>query len=245
MFFSLSKTIGYLLMPSTLLIIATLLCLLWKPRFKWFIAGLYIVLYLLPVGDWASYAWEQRYKAELPAKADGIVILSAGIDPFATKEHGQVSLNGAAERATVLPSLIKKYPQARVVYSGGSGWLRRQDVREADAAKELFTQWNLPVEKMIFERDSRNTFENAEFSKKLAKPKKGETWLLVTSAVHMPRSVAIFEKLGWNVTAAPVDFTASENPPLPCFCFVGNLYKLDAFAHEMIGMGAYRLTGKI
>ena len=112
----------------------------------------------------------------------------------------------AADRVIEAAALARRYPKARIIYSGGSANLIAADAREADYAAAIFERLGIAKERLIMERRSRNTQENAEFSKALAAPKSGERWLLVTSAFHMPRSVGMFRKAGFAVEPYPVDW---------------------------------------
>ena len=97
------------------------------------------------------------------------------------------------------------------------------------------------------ERRSRNTLENAEFSKALVAPKAGERWLLVTSAFHMPRSVGLFRKAGFAVEPYPVDWRVGGRDDLLSFTNIAldGLGRTDAAMREWMGLIAYRATGKI
>ena len=78
--------------------------------------------------------------------------------------------------------------------------------READYLYPLLDSFGVPRERVTLENRSRNTYENAVFAKELAKPKPGERWLLVTSALHMPRAIGCFRRAGFPVEAYPVDW---------------------------------------
>jgi uncharacterized SAM-binding protein YcdF (DUF218 family) len=97
----------------------------------------------------------------------------------------------------------------------------------------------------MLETRSRNTFENAVFTKAMVNPKPGERWLLVTSAQHMPRAVGCFRQAGFEVEAYPV---AWRTRPRGRITFAGTLSgglnTLDLATHEWIGLIAYRLTGR-
>ena len=110
-----------------------------------------------------------------------------------------------------------RYPNARVVFSGGSANLISNDAREADFAGAIFESLGIDKSRLIMERRSRNTQENAEFSKALVAPKDGERWLLVTSAFHMPRSVGLFRKAGFAVEPYPVDWRVGGRGDLLTF----------------------------
>lgn len=255
MFFYLSKFIWTIIAPANALLFLTISILLALVFFKnkiriHRVAMAFVVvlagLFIFPIGNTALYAWESQYApvTKLPEKIDGVIVLGGEIDPYISAERNQPTASPQTQRMYVLPELAKIYPNARLVYTGGSGYVRRQDKREADIARKMVRSWGVDDSRMVFERESRNTYENALFTKKIVKPKKSDTWLLVTSANHMPRSYAVFEKLGWNVTPYPVDYRAGKHVPLLCFCTADNLTKLQTVAHEIFGLAAYRLTGK-
>jgi uncharacterized SAM-binding protein YcdF (DUF218 family) len=112
---------------------------------------------------------------------------------------------------------------------------------ETDGARLLFAELGLDTSHVIFEDRSRNTYENAVFSKALAAPAPGETWLLVTSASHMPRSVGIFRAVNWPVVAFPVAYKTGGPYEIK---LAGHLLRLDLALHEWIGLVAYRLLGR-
>ncbi len=152
----------------------------------------------------------------------------------------------AANRILAAAALAHRYPNARIVFSGGSPNLR-SDTREADYAASLFESLGIPRERLIIERRSRNTEENAEFSKAIAAPKAGERWLLVTSAYHMPRSMGLFRKAGFAVEAYPVDWRVGGPADLLRFTgfSVDGLDRVNIGVREWMGLTAYWATGKI
>jgi uncharacterized SAM-binding protein YcdF (DUF218 family) len=142
--------------------------------------------------------------------------------------------------------LARRYPQTPLIFTGGNGNLTEQDFPEAVAAHQLWTALGVPESQMIFEDKSRNTWENALFTRGLIHPKQGDRFILVTSAWHMPRSAGIFRKLGFEIIPYPVDFrTLGDDrdffiwlPPIQ------RMEMLDLAVREWIGLVAYRLTGK-
>ncbi len=98
----------------------------------------------------------------------------------------------------------------------------------------------------MLERRSRNTWENAEFSKAIAAPKNGERWLLVTSAYHMPRSVGIFRKVGFAIEPYPADWQLGGAADLLRFSVssVEGLEHTGLALREWMGLFAYWVTGK-
>ena len=118
---------------------------------------------------------------------------------------------------------------------------------EGDFIVGLLEKVGVSKDRVIVERESRATLENAAFAKQLVKPKAGELWLLVTSAMHMPRAVGIFRKAGFAVDAYPVDYLttgAKELWTLPR-ALMGGIGITDLAAHEWLGLLAYRFTGRI
>jgi uncharacterized SAM-binding protein YcdF (DUF218 family) len=156
-------------------------------------------------------------------------------------------VRGAPDRIIAAAALARRYPNARVVFSGGSANLVSNDAREADFAGAIFESLGIDKSRLIMERASRNTQENAEFSKALVKPKDGERWVLVTSAFHMPRSVGLFRKAGFAVEPYPVDWRVGGSDDLMAFSNVAveGLGRTDLAVREWMGLIAYRLTGKI
>jgi uncharacterized SAM-binding protein YcdF (DUF218 family) len=250
--FVLSKLVWALLSPLSLLFLALLLALLLQRRRPALSRGLLALgllfiaaLGLTPLAHWAVLPLQQRFPipAQLPARVDGIVVLGGAISPQ-NDQPGQTALNPPAERVTNFVILAQRYPDARLVYSGGSGEVRDQSMREADAAKPLLEALGIAPQRMIYERDSRNTWENALYSKKLADPKPGETWLLITSAWHMPRAVGCFRRAGWSgIVPYPVDFQDTQ-PEWGGFDADGHLYALGMAEKEWIGLLAYHLMGR-
>jgi uncharacterized SAM-binding protein YcdF (DUF218 family) len=119
---------------------------------------------------------------------------------------------------------------------------------EADFVIRLFERLGLPGDKIIVERKSRNTIENATFAKQLVMPKPGERWLLVTSAMHMPRAVGVFRKAGFEVDAYPVDYRTTSTQSLWIFlpsALMGGIGIMDRAVHEWNGLLVYWITGRI
>ena len=106
--------------------------------------------------------------------------------------------------------MINKYPEARVIFSGGSGSLSNNTLTHASVAKQFFEKVGIKPERILYEDKSRNTYENILFSKEIAKPNINQKWLLVTSAFHLKRSLNIAEKLEWNFIPYATDFNKSK-----------------------------------
>ena len=257
MFFLLSKTLGILLLPSNFLIgiglagavlLATRLASLGR---KLLIASvtLLAICGFSPLGYLVLYPLEQQFPPWNAAGSapDGIIVLGGSIDADVSAAHGVAVVTSAADRIIASAALAHRYPDARILFTGGSSHLMSNDAREADYAAALFESLGMSRERLIMERRSRNTQENAEFSRAMAAPKPGERWLLVTSAYHMPRSVGLFRKAGFAVEAHPVDRRVGGREDLLRFTTlsVDGLDRVNTGIREWMGLAAYWLTGKI
>ena len=148
-----------------------------------------------PLGNALILPLEERFPPWDAARGapNGIICLGGALDTVVSPERGEVALNEAAERMTAIAELARRYPQARIVFTGGSGRLVYGGATtEAELAARLFASFGIAKERITLEDKSRDTLENARFTKELVNPKPGERWLLVTSAHHMPRSVGLF-----------------------------------------------------
>lgn len=174
--------------------------------------------------------------AEAPA---GIIVLGGSELTDLTGVWGQPQVNSAGERFIEALALAHRFPEATVMFAGGNGSLRRER-SGSEVAEALFLRVGLPPERLLFERDSRNTAENAAFLKAQLGDRQGP-WVLITSAFHMPRSVATFCAAGWtDIVPWPVDHRTGGRTP----GFSTNLEFLNIAVKEWIGMVAYRATGR-
>jgi uncharacterized SAM-binding protein YcdF (DUF218 family) len=256
LFFVLSKTLGIMLLPTNFLIGAGLLgAILLATRFaslgrKLLIASLALLAIcgFSPLGKLLLHPLESRFPSWDAAQGapDGIIVLGGSIDPDLSLTHGAAVVRSAADRIIAAAALALRYPNARVIFSGGSPNLVSNDAREADFAGAIFESLGTSKARLIMERRSRNTQENAEFSKALASPKRGERWLLVTSAFHMPRSIGVFRRAGFNVEPYPVDWRVGEGADLLTFSTAAleGLGRTDIGIREWMGLLAYRISGK-
>jgi uncharacterized SAM-binding protein YcdF (DUF218 family) len=253
----LSKTLGVMLLPANFLIGAGVIgAILMATRFasmgrKLVAASLALlaICAFSPVGYMLLYPLEKRFPPWDSALGppDGVVVLGGSIDPDLSVAHGSAVVRSAPGRIVAAAALAHQYPNARIVFSGGSSNLVSNDAREADYAGAIFESLGVAKTRLIMDRRSRNTLENAEFSKAIAAPKAGERWLLVTSAFHMPRSVGLFRKAGFAVEPYPVDWRVGGRDDLFAFSnlAVDGLGRTDLAVREWLGLIAYRATGKI
>jgi uncharacterized SAM-binding protein YcdF (DUF218 family) len=257
LFFFLSKTIGKMLLPTNFLIgIGVIGALLLATR--WASLGRRLMVFSLlmlavcgfsPLGSWLLYPLESRFPPWDAARGapDGIIILGGSIDPDLSIAHGGAVVRSDADRIIAAAALARQYPNARILFTGGSANLMSNDAREADYAGALFESLGVARARLTMERRSRNTQENVEFSKAMVAPKSGERWLLVTSAFHMPRSVGLFRKAGFAVEPYPVDWRVGGRSDLLAFFSVADegLGRTEIALREWMGLIAYRASGKI
>jgi len=242
MFFVLSKLLGVFAFPSNVTILIGILGLLLLPTRlarmgRWLAFVSLIMLAILgfsPVGNVLMIPLEHRFPPWDAAGGapDGIIILGGVID--ASSPGNQIGLNEGAERLTVVPDLARRYPNARILFSGGSGALMGDGSAEAGAAARLLESFGISRDRVMLEDRARNTAENAVFSKAIARPKRGERWLLVTSAFHMPRAIGVFRKVGFPVEAYPVDWRTrgTEDMMRPFAVMSEGLQRSDNAVHE-------------
>jgi len=202
---------------------------------------------VLPLGAWLISPLENRFPPpELPARVDGIVVLGGAIEPGLSGDRKAIALNGNAERLVAFAALARRYPEAKLVFAGGSGNWREPDQREGDWLGPFLDAAGIARARVAVERESRNTDDNARMSKALAKPRAGEAWVLVTSARHMPRAVGIFRKHAWPVIPYPADYLTTREVGWSFgFNVADGLAALDAAAYEWLGLAYYRLSGRI
>jgi len=255
-FFVLSKTVGYLAVPSNVMMALGLVGLLLLFTRFWRLASWLIVTSLVliavvgysPLGRILLLPLEDRFPPWDASRGapDGIVVLGGSISPKISVARGTVALNGAAERLTVTADLARRYPNARIIFTGGSASLDPNAPLEAPLAVQEFQALGVAHDRITAEEQSRNTVENAVFSRLLADPKPGQRWLLVTSASHMPRAIAAFRAAGFAVEAYPVDWhTQGRRDLAELFGSpAGGLAMTDYAVHEWIGLAVYWLTGK-
>ncbi len=256
MFFALSKLLGFFALPSSIFIsIGILGLLLLTTRFtrlaSWLIVTSLVLVAVAgfsPAGNALILPLEQRFPPWDASRGppDGIVVLGGAITPDVSAARNVVALNEAAERITEAVALARRYPNARIIYSGGNAALVFDGGVEAAIAVRAFEALGISHDRIVAEEQSRNTVENAVYSRLIAQPKPGERWLLVTSAYHMPRAIGVFRAAGFPVEAYPVDWrTRGRIDATRPFASLGEgLRRTDTAVREWVGLAVYRITGR-
>lgn len=254
-FFIASKLAWTILSPSNLIILlmalATVMLLMNKTAIaKWIFVPLTILTLLLmayPFGDSLISPLESRFSqpAILPQYIDGIIVLGGGEKLKQSLSWHTQELGDGGDRYIAAAVLAKHYPDTPIIYSGGSGLLRFQKgENEANIAENLLAALGISQERLLIESQSRNTYENFLFVKRKL-PKLSGTYLLVTSAFHMPRAVGIARKQYLNVIPYPVDYRSNSVDLRQWdFDLSEHLHVLELAWREWIGLTVYYWTGK-
>lgn len=255
LFFVSSKLLWAIFAPQSILVllicVATLLLLVGKQGKALgcliFLCSLTVLISFLPLGQWLLLPLEQRFAIEpqLPDEIDGILVLSGAEQVEETQYWRQLQFNEAIERQLAFLQLAKRYPQAKLVFTGGHGGLAEAAINQAEVAKLLMTQFAVDIQRVQFEDQARNTAENAIFSYQMLQPDPAETWVLITTAWHMPRAIGLFCQVGWPMIPYPVDYrTHGVNLHSFSWAFGEKLMLLNTATKEWMGLLVYYLTGK-
>ncbi|MBA8902885.1 YdcF family protein [Phyllobacterium sp. P30BS-XVII] len=256
MFFFVSKVFWFLAQPLNFSILLMALaffavCFSWRRIAMTASAFSFLILGLAAwssLGALLLHPLEDRFQRPSPAPAhvDGIIVLGGGFEGGVNLVRGGYELNASGDRFVETAVLARRYPDAKVVVTGGGGTLVLEGEGDGATAPRLLTALGVSQDRLILENESRDTYENAQFTKKLLDIKPGETWLLVTSAFHMPRSVGLFRKAGFNVVPWPADYRTSgiEYPGPAQDNSLDSLQNLTIVVKEWVGLFAYWATGR-
>lgn len=256
MTFYLSKLIWLFLQPTTLIALTLLVgvvgLLLGRRRFGSTLVAAgslgYGAIVFLSAGQLLIAPLENRYAAnpELPEKVDGILVLSGPIDRNMTIARNQISIRDGAERYIEFARLLREYKTAKAIVSGGNPSVVGNLAGQAEFSKQLLMPMGIDPDRVIFEADSRNTYENIVFSKKLLEPAQNSTWIVITSAYHMPRAKALLSAVGWDAIAYPVDFRTEGKTGRYFFTMdSGEAFAVaDLAVKEWLGIVFNRLMGR-
>ncbi|MCB8823421.1 YdcF family protein [Microvirga rosea] len=257
MFYYASKIAWFFATPSNLLISLVLLGLVVSLSRRWRRLGTGLALVaaistvalgLLPISSALLRPLEERFPMfrDDGKPIDGIILLGGAVDAADSVSRGSIVANESSERVLDTLTLAYRYPQAKILISGGGGTVFGDGVAEAPIIAAYFKGVGIDPGRIIVEDRSRTTAENAIFSRELIDPEKAGRWLLVTSAWHMPRSMGAFRKVGLEVIPYPVDYrTGASEDSLRPFAFVSDgLRRLDVAAKEWAGLIGYYAAGR-
>lgn len=204
-----------------------------------------LMIAVFPVATLVTRPLEQWMPASpaLPERIDGIVLLGGGQDAELTQAYGKPT--GSPETMAEFVALARRFPDAKLVVSGGWSSISRPSITAADVISLFVSQQGIDARRLIIQKNSRNTFEDAAFARKIVKPKLGESWILITTALHMPRSILVFRRMGWDVQPDPVGYRFAPQGYEFTFDASEQFAMLRDAVHEWLGLLAYKATGKI
>lgn len=192
---------------------------------------------------------EERFQRPSPAPDNvaGIIVLGGGFEGAINLARGGYDVNSGGDRFIEAVALARRYPDAKIVISGGTGTVLLEGEGDADTAVRLFEALGIPRSRLILEPESRNTYENIENIRTLVSPRPGDTWLLVTSAFHMPRSMGLFRKAGFPIEPWPVDYRTSGREGVGVLRdnVIDALSTTTMAIREWCGLIAYKFAGRI
>ncbi len=255
MFFFLSKIFSLILYPLLITIILIIASLFWakkKPRVSRTLAISALLILWVGSTEWFSSLLSAPLESRIPRSTqlegiDAIVVLS-GMTDLKLSGKGKVELEEAADRIFHGILLARRFPQSRLIISGGSGSAMDQEASEAHLLSKYFVpEFGIPIERILTDGTSRNTFENAANTSKILNKHGLKRPVLITSASHMPRALACFRKQGIEPFPYPVDFI-SRLGRLNIASFLpkaSSLAVTNRAIHEYVGLLAYRIMGYI
>ena len=249
MFFIVSKLLSFLLHPFTWVLLFLLIAIFYKRKRRNFLIISVFIIYFFSnafIFDEFNRLWELDAVAEntLKEKYDVAIVLG-GLITY-EEEHDLINFHEASDRLLHTLTMYENKRITKILISGGSGSLV-EEILEADVLQKFLIEIGIPQKDILCENNSRNTYENALFTKKLLENKfrKGN-YLLITSASHMRRSRACFEKLGLDIDIYPVDHSSGPRKFVFDHIFIPQSYIMDSWKklfHEIIGIIVYKIKG--
>jgi len=254
MFFLFSKVMWFVVSPDSLIVIifSVGIIMIWRNHYLWaryiftVLFVIVITIAAIPVGDFLLIPLETKFPSNPEInKLDGMLVLGGAEKAKESMFWDQVVVGEAVERNLTFMKYARKYPDAKLIFSGGSSSISGSNYTDASVARRMFKEQDIDISKIIFEETSRNTYESIVNSKKLVQPNENENWIVITTAWHMPRTMNIFCKVGWTVTPYPVDYLSIPGETLYFnWGFASNLKTLKLAIKEWLGIFSYSLLNK-
>lgn len=255
MFFVLSKTLQYFIFPLTLLFLAliAIFALYHRKHTRAVFGAMIVALYVLcmPITSGSLVGWLEgpRPSPDILAQKYDVAVVLTGMVNLALSEEGDIEFNEGVDRILAGISIVRRGIADQLLITGGTGSLLDQSKSEAMLLKEFAIESGLSSDQIIIDPTSRNTHENAVNTAALVRERGYKKILLITSAFHMWRSEAAFNKQGLFPEVYPVDFRTSDTISIvSIFDFlpsVGALNGITSMIHELVGLAVYRLQGYI
>ena len=199
-----------------------------------------------PLGNLLLAPLERRHAIPATVEApSGIILLGGGEEARRAQDADLPGFNEAGDRVLYTLILARQFPEAPVLFTGGSGSLMDREGSGGHAMSAFFELAGIEEDRVVIEYQARNTAENAAFLAEMVADPSAGPWLLVTSAFHMPRSVESFCNAGWRgLIPYPVDLRTGDPVWVPDWDFAGHIRDINIALKEWMGLFVYRLTGR-
>jgi uncharacterized SAM-binding protein YcdF (DUF218 family) len=213
------------------------------------LAFMILSLCVLPVGDVLLRPLETTLPISTTfGEVDGIILLGGGEDVHASLASGQPQVGEGGDRYLAALALAHKYPEARLLFTGGNARLwdvNENEISESVIAERILMPQGIDSDRLLFESKARNTAENAKLSFALVEPQQDDNWILITSAFHMPRAVRSFKAAGWSgIIPYPVDFQTRHWSSGFGWNLHRNLRLTNIAIREWVGRIVYTVTAR-
>ncbi|HHO55789.1 MAG TPA: YdcF family protein [Trueperaceae bacterium] len=250
-----SDLIWLILAPSNIFFILIILVLIslifnwhkFAQRLLFFTISLALLVSVLPIKDFLYQKLETRLKAPLvmPSNVNGILVLGGSLDWQVSRSWQQLNTNKHAERLIAAASLARRYPNAKLVFTG----IYKEDIANDFIAtandKSLIAGSEYSNREIIYLGSSRSTYEDILQAIQTQQPKQGERWILVTSAAHMARAYLTAKAQGWALIPYPVDYQSPKELSFkPSLKLMKNLVELDEVFREWGALLVYKRLGR-
>jgi uncharacterized SAM-binding protein YcdF (DUF218 family) len=251
MFFILSKLLAFLFSPFLWFLISFFTSLLlknekWKLRFKRISVFILIFFSLgFPI-KFLVARWEVAGTRIEKVENYEIGVVLSGMAEY-NKDLNVLSARRGIDRIWQTITLYKKGKLKKILISGDSGYVIRKGLHEADQMKEVLVKWGIPAEDIIVENKSKNTYENAKLTGNiLKKNNNNKKFLLITSALHMPRAAACFKKQDLKFDVFTTDHYYMKNTEFTFDELLPSIHSFvmwEVYLKEVVGYTVYSLRG--
>jgi len=251
MFFILSKLLAFVFSPFLWFLIAFFAFLLvknekWKIRLKRL--SIFILIFFslgFPIKFLVAH-WEIAGKQFKEVKSYDMAVVLSGMVEY-NKDLKVLSARRGIDRIWQTITLYKKGKIKKILISGDSGYVIRKGLHVADQLKEVLVEWGIPAEDIIVENKSKNTYENAQFTADMMKKYKyNKKFLLITSALHMPRAQACFKKQNLNFDVFTTDHYNMKHTEFTFDQLLPSVHTFvmwEVYLKEVVGYTIYSIRG--
>jgi len=216
---------------------------LWSGIFLlWFFSNQFIA-------NQAMQVWEPEFKPFNEIKNHEIGIVLTGVTNLSKTAYDRTFFNKGADRITHALQLYQEGKIKKILITGGQGLNPVNSQSEAEVLQRFLLMTGVPAEDMMIEDQSKNTAQNAEFSKSFLEEKGisiTQEFVLITSAFHMSRAKGCFDKVGLKTITFPTDYYSSDTKfDIPTLLFPDpySIFMWHKLVKEWIGIAVYRIVG--